>query len=110
MVPFTDVLRQIRKGRLADVASEELNAVVRAVMATGKPGSVTLVLTVKPQSKGDNALIVSATINAKEPQEELPSGIFFANLDGDLLREDPTQQRMFAAVDHDPQTGEVLTA
>jgi hypothetical protein len=103
---FTDVLRDIRRGRVVDAASVELAAVTRAVMATGKPGSVTVTIEIKPQSKHDNALIVSAKVNAKEPHEELPAGIFFASAEGDLLREDPTQQRMFA----DAETGEIREA
>lgn len=114
---FTDVLRDIRRGRVVEAASEELAEVVKAVMITGKPGSVTVTVEIRPQGKGDNALIVSAKVNAKEPQEDLPAGIFFADPGtGDLLREDPTQQRMFATAPeatiaaHDPVTGEIKEA
>lgn len=98
MRPFTDVLRDMRKGRVVDAASEELAEVVRAVLDTGKAGSISLKLTIKPQGKGDNAVIVSAALSANKPQAALPDALFFADLDGDLLRDDPTQQRMFADV------------
>ena len=39
---FTDILREIRKGRPVEEASHALADVVRAVDETGKPGSVTL--------------------------------------------------------------------
>lgn len=110
MRPFTDVLRDIRKGRVVDAATEHLNDVVRGVLDTNKGGEVTLKLTVKPQGKGDNAVIVSAKVSAKVPQADLPDALFFADLDGDLLREDPTQQRLFAGATVDvidPETGEV---
>lgn len=110
MRPFTDVLRDIRKGRVVEAASEELAEVVRAVLDTNKGGEFTLKLTVKPQGKGDNAVILSAKISAKVPQADLPDALFFADLDGDLLRDDPTQNRMFADAKErvDPETGEVV--
>lgn len=116
MRPFTDVIRDIRKGRVVDAATTELAEVVRGVLDTNKGGSLTLTLTVKPNGRGDNAVIVSAKLAAKVPQVDLPDALFFANLDGDLLREDPTQNRMFADVGlsagerMDTTTGEILSA
>lgn len=108
MRPITDVLRDMRKGRVVEAASEELAEVVRAVLDTNKPGELVIKLTVKPQGKGDNAVIVSAKLTAKLPQSDLPDALFFADLDGDLLRDDPTQSRMFADAERvDQQTGEV---
>lgn len=100
MRPFTDVLRDIRKGVAVDAASEALSTVVQGVMATGKPGAVTVTITVKPpKSRGDNALVVLADVKVKEPRDDLPEAIFYASEDGDLLREDPTNQRLFADAD-----------
>ena len=109
MRPFTDVIRDIRKGRVVDAATDQLGEVVRGVLDTNKAGELTIKLSIKPQGKGDNAVIVSAKVSAKVPQADLPDALFFADLDGDLLRDDPTQQRMFAdaAERVDPLTGEV---
>lgn len=111
MRPFTDVLRDIRKGRVVDAASDQLAEVVRAVLATDKPGELTIKLSIKPQGKGDNAVIVGAKVTAKAPQATLPDALFFADLDGDLLRDDPTQTRMFADAGDkiDGTTGEVVS-
>lgn len=111
MRPFTDVLRDIRKGRVVEAASDELAEVVKAVLDTAKPGELTLKLKVTPQGKGDNAVIVSAEVKSKRPVAKLPDALFFADLDGDLLRDDPTQQRIFtdtAGDKIDGRTGEVL--
>lgn len=110
MRPFTDVIRDIRKGRVVEAASEQLAEVVRGVLDTNKGGEVVLKLSVKPQGKGDNAVIVSAKLSSKVPQADLPDALFFADLDGDLLRDDPTQTRMFADAKErvDPLTGEVV--
>lgn len=97
---FTDVLREIRKGVVVDAASEALNTVVRGVMETGKAGGVTVQINIAPpKTRGDNALVVTAKVVTKEPRDDLPEAIFFASEDGDLLREDPTQTRMFAEAD-----------
>lgn len=94
---------------MVEAASDELAAVVKAVLDTEKAGELTLKLKLKPQGRGDNAVILTVQMTSKRPQADLPEAIFFADLDGDLLREDPTQTRMFAdAVD--PKTGEVLSA
>jgi len=112
MRPFTDTLRDMRKGRVVDAATEQLAEVVRAVLENSKPGSLTLTLKVEPQGKGDNAVVLSAKIATKVPQPKLPDALFFADLDGDLFRDDPTQREMFSTTTLgdvvDKRTGEVV--
>lgn len=103
---ITDVLRDIRKGRVVDDASDKLAEVVRAVLDTEKPGEVIIKLKITPQGKGDNALIVSSKVEAKIPQPDLPDAIFFADTDGDLLRDDPTQTRLWADSDEAQRRGQ----
>lgn len=96
---ITDVLRDIRKGKVVEVASEKLAELTQAVLDTNKGGKLTIVMEVKPQGRGDNAIIMSVKVESKIPELDLPEAIFFADLDGNLLREDPTQTRMFADSD-----------
>jgi hypothetical protein len=103
MRPITDVLRDIRKGRAVEMLSEELAEVTRGVLENQKAGELTIKLKVSPQGKGDNAVVMSLTSTKKVPQAKLPDALFFADLDGDLLRDDPTQQRLFA--DSEKATG-----
>lgn len=117
MRPFIDALRDWRRGRVAEQLTDEMSALVASVMEHSKPGSLTLKVTVKPHGRGDNALTLSAQITTKRPQGETPEAIFFADVDGGLHRDDPTQQRLFADATpsaantpHDPATGEVLEA
>jgi hypothetical protein len=95
MKPITDVLRDIRKGMVAEAAGEELANVVRAVTATGKPGSLTLKLTVKPQKGDSEQVVISSKVTASSPTADMPEAIFFADMDGDLHRNDPRQPEMF---------------
>ncbi|MNR97617.1 hypothetical protein D3C72_288010 [compost metagenome] len=99
MKPITDILRDIRKGMVAEAAGEELAQVVRAVTATGKPGSLTIKLTVKPQKGDSEQVVISSKLSATTPTADMPEAIFFADMDGDLHRNDPRQPEMFRSTD-----------
>lgn len=96
MTLFTDVLRQFRNGRLVDEATRQFNELVRAVDDTGKTGSLTLTVTIKPEKGGGNQKALIAQVKTKTPQSELPEAVFFSDEDGNLHRDDPKQQEMFA--------------
>lgn len=99
MKPITDILRDIRKGMVAEAAGEELAQVVRAVTATGKPGSLTIKLTVKPQKGDSEQVVISSKLSATTPTADMPEAIFFADGEGDLHRNDPRQPEMFRNAD-----------
>ena len=105
MVPFTDILGQIRKGAAVTEASEQLAEVVRACLVTGKAGEVTLKLKITPEKgvAGRNSISsaqfeVEAAVSSKAPKLPIPKGIFFGNVEGDLLRDDPDQRPIFGDV------------
>ena len=93
---FTDVLRDIRKGRAVDEATRKLAAVVQAVAETGKAGSLTLTLTVKPQKDDSGQVVIATSVSHKTPEPGLPDAIFFVDSAGGLHRDDPNQREMFA--------------
>lgn len=95
MRPITDVLREIRKGRAVDLASERLADLVRAVDETGKAGSVTITLKVKPEKGGGSQKTIAVEVKAKIPEIDLPEAVFFSDGEGDLHRSDPQQSEMF---------------
>lgn len=101
MVPFTDVLSQIRKGLVVTELTEQLAALCEAVIDTGKPGEIVLKLKIKPP-RGDSCQVtLQPVISAKLPKADMPDGIFFVGAGGDLLRNDPDQKEMFAPVKAD---------
>lgn len=102
MKPFTDVLRDIRKGRAVDDATMKLQQVVQAVLETGKPGAVTVQLTVKPQKNDSEQVVIVTQVKAKTPEHDLPDAIFFVDgEDFSLHRTDPNQREMFAEASDD---------
>ena len=100
MPGFMDTLMHYRKGAVVEASDEELAAVVAACRATGKPGSLTLKLTITPEKHG-NQMKVSANVAGKIPSADLPEAIFFADLDGGLHRSDPDQRELFGEAGED---------
>jgi hypothetical protein len=91
---ITDILREIRKGRPVEEATMALADVVRAVDETGKEGSVTITLKVKPSKHGGPEKTLIAEVKAKKPIAEIAPAVFFSDTDGDLHRVDPRQEEM----------------
>lgn len=96
---FTDFLREIRKGRVVDEASEVLAELVKAVDQTNKAGSMTVKITVKPAKDGGWEKKIIPEVSASVPRKDLPDAVFFSNPDGALVRDDPEQREMFTAVE-----------
>lgn len=90
--PFSAFLQEQDRGRTHDVLSQRLHELIAAVQETGKGGSLTLKIDVKP-IPGTNAktLTVTDAIAAKIPAAERPKTIFFVTEGGNLSRNDPTQ-------------------
>lgn len=95
MRPITDILREMRRGRIVEDATEALGEVVKAVDATNKPGSVTIKIKVKPSKDGGWEKTLSASVSTDVPRPDLPDAVFFSNVDGDLVRDDPDQKPLF---------------
>lgn len=91
---ITDILRDIRKGRVIEEATTTMNDVVRAVDETGKEGSVTITIKIKPSKHGGPEKTILAEVKAKKPIAEIPPAVFFSDNDGDLHRIDPNQEEM----------------
>jgi hypothetical protein len=102
MIPITDILRQIRKGVGVTEASEQMQEVIKACMATGKPGELTIKLKVTPDKAATGRQMVSSAqfevemgVTSKMPKLPIPKAIFFGTVEGELLRDDPEQSPLF---------------
>ena len=92
--PFADVLRDLARGRVHDELSDALWAVIGGVRETGKPGSITLKVSVKPMPKAEGMVIVADSVTVKVPEGDRTESIFFVTRDGNLTREDPAQMQL----------------
>lgn len=88
--PFEAFLSEVRHGRLAAEAADRLNELVEAVQQTGKAGTLTLSVSVKPNAEG--VVTVTGKATAKVPLPEVADSIFFIDVEHNLVRTDPAQQ------------------
>lgn len=90
--PIFDVLSQIRGGAAVTDAAKMLNELSRAVKETGKAGTLTIKLTVKPDKTDNTVVAIDPDVTIKAPKKPYPSGVFYIDdRTGDLTREDPRQ-------------------
>lgn len=90
--PFADFLREQAGGRTHDELSVALRDLVSAVTDTGKSGSLTLTITVKPLKESvGGALVVGDKVVVKSPTLDRKASIFFADREHNLVRDDPNQ-------------------
>jgi hypothetical protein len=89
---FTDALKDIRNGASVVELGETLTGLVERVRATGKAGTLTYTLKVKPASKGDtDVLLLEDDIKVKLPVDTRGGTIYYADDNQQLTRKDPRQ-------------------
>ena len=92
---FLRMMQQHRQGAALSDLSEAMQRITREVVHTGRAGSFTLKLTVKPASKNSSgALVLEDEIKETPPKPERVGSIFFGSEEGELLRENPNQLHM----------------
>jgi hypothetical protein len=94
MRPITDVLREYRRGKAVDHASERLAELIQAVDLTRKAGEIILKIKVKPAKDGGAEKTLQIDVKTKIPELDLPEAIFFSDAGGNLHRTDPSQSEM----------------
>lgn len=103
--PFTDMLVSLRWGTLHDDLTQELNELVKKCSDTGKVGTLSLTLKLKPGSGGQIEVIDDIKVTA--PKETKGTSIMFATVENNLVREDPRQQSIEGLRSVDMTTGEL---
>lgn len=88
---IVDVLGQIRGGAAVNKAGKQLEELVKAVLDTGKAGSISLIIDVKPDKTDNRVVMMKPTIKTKVPERGWSEGIFFMGPDGKLTKDDPAQ-------------------
>jgi len=99
------VIQRLGSGHTLEDLYDALTTTAQEVVATGKPGTVTLTLKVSNKGQGNPLVIVEETVARTSPRKD-PRGAIFYALDGALHREDPRQVRMDFRI-LDPETGEI---
>ena len=99
MSTFADTIRLLSGGRLDELLLESMREVVAAVHETGKPGKLTLTLTVKPNEER-RSVMISPDVKTSAPKPNAGESLFFSTEDGEMMRTDPKQPDLpFRAVE-----------
>ena len=93
--PFSQQLSYFNRGMLDIELSEALAEVVKQVRETKKLGTVTLTLKVQMLNQRDeNAMKITPSVKSTLPELPHAETIMWSTHDGDLLRDDPIQQKL----------------
>ncbi len=90
--PFAQLLQLQRKGLLHAELTDQLQAVIAAVVQHGKAGSLTVKFSVK--TSGDGAISVTDTYSAKVPTPPAEPSMFFADDSGQFSRDRLNQDKL----------------
>lgn len=90
---FSYLVGQLRTGKTQAELSEALNECVRRANQVNKEATLTLTLKIKPN--GDTGQYhISDKINTKLPEFDRAKTIMFGTPEGNLQRDDPSQQTL----------------
>lgn len=96
---FTETLTALRKGQCLIEADEALRQLAKACMETGKKGTLTLTLTLKPGD--EESVTVLDDVSPKLPKPDTRGSNLFVDEDGNLSRNNPRQLEMLDDDDAD---------
>lgn len=89
---FNSTINALRFGELHDELDKALATVVDACSDTGKAGTLTLTIKLKPGKGGQIEVIDD--VKMKVPVHERGTTLMFSTPEGELQREDPRQMRI----------------
>lgn len=90
---FVSTVDVLRKGHLSDELNDKLRELVLAVAQSGKSGSISLTIKIKPASKG-GPLEVHDDVKMTLPRPDRSSTYLYNTDDGGLTRNDPAQEEL----------------
>lgn len=94
MASLPKVLTYLHNGTFQSHASDELTKLVQAVQESGRGGSLTITIKVKPTTGTRKTLTFEGDFKAKAPVIAPDATLFFPDEDGNLHVDDPRQTRM----------------
>jgi hypothetical protein len=92
--PIFDTLRDLRGGTVLDDLGSQLNDLVTAVQETGKGGTLSLTISVKPMASSRDAVVVTDDIVLKAPRITSAGTVMFPTVDGNLQRTHERQDEL----------------
>ena len=91
---FMHTVNTLLHGTTADELSAELHKVIEAARKTGKKGSLTLALAIKPVGRDTGQYEIRDKITSQVPELDKGMTLMFGTPEGNLQREDPRQKKL----------------
>jgi hypothetical protein len=93
---FSLVLQDLRDGRTHSELTVGMKELLAAVRDTGKAGTITLELKVKPTARGNEVskVVITDKVTIKAPKPERGDDYFFVTDDDNLSRNHPRQHSL----------------
>ena len=93
---FALLMQDIRDGRTHSEMTASMDELLQAVRNTGKAGTITLEIKVKPASRGSEVdkVMITDKITVKAPKPERGDDFFWVTDDNGLSRNHPRQQNL----------------
>ena len=97
-VEFATILLNLSNGDSHRELTENLRELVQAVQDTGKPGTLTYTIKIKPNDLNANAVAVMDEIKLKKPEYDREKSLFFTDNHGNLTKNPPSQPSLFEQI------------
>ncbi len=113
--PFAAWLQEQSGGKTHIELGEALHDLIAKVRDTGKGGTLTLTVKVKPLKDDIDVLIVQDEIKLNLPEHDRKASMFYPDANGNLSRKDPRQlefeglREVPPPAGVNPDTGEITT-
>lgn len=91
---FAVLLSTVRPNTVREM-SDEMRSLVQKIKATGKAGSITLTISIKPMDGDVSVLSVNDEIRVKAPEHTRKPALAWPDDDGNLSRSDPNTMPLF---------------
>lgn len=94
---FASLLAGIKRGEVLSDLDDALKETTLAVLETGKAGTITFKLKIKPggKSNADTPMCtIENEIAVKKPRKSVGAALFYGDEEGNLFRNDPHQSEM----------------
>jgi hypothetical protein len=93
---FAVLLQELRDGKTHGEMTSGIDELLAAVANTGKPGSITLKIEVKPASKGTDVdkVMIFDKIAIALPKPERGTDVYWLTTDNELSRSHPKQNSL----------------
>lgn len=91
---FLETVRHLRGGRTQEELSQKLAQLGQDCRATGKQGTLTLTIKVKPDKGDTGQYFFEDDVKTVEPKFDRGQTIFFGTPEGNFQRTDPNQSEL----------------